>query len=88
MAMLLPCSALPPYPRWTYSPALVNVANAANVLQLPMPPKLGRLVSPVLWVVYQAVNNLRQPWDLRHCVRVGTTHSVAVVGNTSRRHGD
>ena len=61
------CSAaalpwLDPYPRRTNGPALVAVANA-NALQLPLPPKPGWPVSPVLWVLRHAVGHLRQPWD-------------------------
>ena len=47
VAMLPRCHALPPYPRRSHGPALVAVANA-NALQLPLPPKPGWPVSPVL----------------------------------------
>ena len=65
-AAALPC--LDPYPRRTNGPALVAVANA-NALQLPLPPKPGWPVSPVLWVLRQAVGHLRQPWDPRDRAR-------------------
>ena len=48
--------------------SLVAVANA-NALQLPLPPKPGWLVSPVFWVLRQAVGHLRQPWDPRDRAR-------------------
>ena len=64
------CAALPcpPYPRRTNGPASVAVANA-NALQLPLPPKPGCPVSPVLWVLRHAVGHLRQPWDPRDRAR-------------------
>ena len=62
----LPCLA--PYPRRTNGPASVAVANA-NALQLPLPPKPGWPVSPVLWVLRHAVGHLRQPWDPRDRAR-------------------
>ena len=65
-AAALPC--LDPYPRRTNGPALVAVANA-NALQLPLPPKPGWPVSPVLSVLRQAVGHLRQPWDPRDRAR-------------------
>ena len=68
VAMLLRCFALPPYPRRTNGPASVAVANA-NALQLPLPPKPGCPVSPVLWVLRHAVGHLRQPWDPRDRAR-------------------
>ena len=61
-AATLPCLA--PYPRRTNGPASVAVANA-NALQLPLPPKSGWPVSPVLWVLRHALDHLRQPWDPR-----------------------
>ena len=54
---------LAPYFEWIDGPALITFANAANALQLQLPPKPERPVSPVLWVLRQAVGNLRQPWD-------------------------
>ena len=65
-AAALPCLA--PYPRRTNGPASVAVANA-NALQLPLPPKTGWAVSPVLWVLRHAVGHLRQPWDPRDQAR-------------------
>ena len=60
VAMLLRCCALPPYPRRTNVPASVAVANA-NALHMPLPPKPGRPVSPVLSVLLHAVGHLRHP---------------------------
>ena len=68
LEVLLRCCALPPYPRRTNEPASVAVANA-NALQLRLPPKPGRPVSPVLWVLRHAVGHLRQPWDPRDQAR-------------------
>ena len=65
-AAALPCLA--PYPRRTNGPASVAVANA-NALQLPLPPKPGWPLSPVLWVLRHAVGHLRQPWDPRDRAR-------------------
>ena len=39
-----------------------------------------------LWVLYQAVDNLRLRWDPQQCGGLGTTHSVVMAGDTSRRH--
>ena len=64
VAMLQGCYALPQYPRRSNEPVLVAVANA-NALQLPLPPKPGWPVSPVLWVLRHAMGHLRQPWDPR-----------------------
>ena len=47
VAMLLLCPALPLYPQRTNGPAPVADANA-KALQLPLPPKPGWPVSPVL----------------------------------------
>ena len=65
-AAALPCLA--PYPRRTNGPASVAVANA-NALQLPLPPKPGWPVSPVLWVLRHALGHLKQPWDPRDRAR-------------------
>ena len=85
VAMLLRCFALPPYPRRTNGPASVAVANA-NALQLPLPPKPGCPVSPVLWVLRHAVGHLRQPWDPRDRARqeppVGARCPVTPVDGT------
>ena len=88
LGVLLACcsaAALPylaPYPRRTNGPALVVVANA-NALQLPLPPKPGWPVSPVLRVLRHAVGHLRQPWDPRDRARqeppVGATCPVTPV---------
>ena len=51
-----------------------------------LPPNPGRPVSPDFWVLRQAVDNLRQSWDPWHRVRVATTCSGVVAGNTIRRH--
>ena len=56
----LHCPALPLYPRRTNGSALVDIANA-HAQQLPRPPKPGRLVSPVFYVVHHAMGHLRQP---------------------------
>ena len=68
VAVLLRCCALPLYPRRTNGPASVAVANA-KALQLPLPPKPGWPVSPVLWVLRHAVGHLRRPWDPRDQAR-------------------
>ena len=68
VAMLLRCCALPLYPRRTNGPTSVAVANA-NALQLPLPPKPGWPVSPVLCVLRHAVGHLKQPWDPRNPAR-------------------
>ena len=82
--LLCCCVAVPcPYtPRRTNGPASVAVANA-NAPQLPLPPKPGWPVSPVLWVLRHAVGHLRQPWDPRDRARqelpVGATCPVTPV---------
>ena len=71
VAMLLCCHALPPYPRRSNGPTLVAVANA-NALHLPLLPKPGWPVSPVLWVLWvlrHTVGYLRHPWDPRDRAR-------------------
>ena len=79
-AAALPCLA--PYSRRTNGPASVAVADA-NALQLPLPPKPGWPVSPVLRVLRHAVGHLRQPWDPRDRARqeppVGARCPVAPV---------
>ena len=60
--MLMCCYALPPYPRRSNGLALVAVVKA-NALHLPLAPKPGWPVSPVLWVLYHALGHLKQPWN-------------------------
>ena len=55
-AMLLRCHTLPLYPRRSNRPTLVAVVNV-NALQLPLPPKLGRPVSPGFCVLRHAVGH-------------------------------
>ena len=82
--MLLCCHALPLYPQRPNGPALVAVTNA-NAQQLPLPPKPGWPVSPVLWVLRHAAGHLRQPWDPWDRERQATCR-CEMPGNFSRRH--
>ena len=56
-AILLRCYALGHYPGRSNGPLLVAVAKA-NAPQLPLPPKRGWRVSPVNWVLRNAVGHL------------------------------
>ena len=78
----VPC---PLYPRRRNGPASVAVANA-NAPHLPLPPKPGWPVSPVLWVLRHAVGHLRQPWDPRDRARQEPPCRREMPGNSSRRH--
>ena len=64
VAMPLRCYALSHYPQRSNELAFVAGANG-NAMQLPLPPKPGWPVSPVLWVLSHAVGHRRQPWDPR-----------------------
>ena len=54
-----------------------GVVLACSVL--PLPPKPGQPVSPVLWVLRQAGDKPRQPWDPRHCSG-GAKHPLCCGG--------
>ena len=64
-AALLCLAPLPPANKRT---SVIGVANA-KALQLPLRPKPGWPVSPVLRVLLHAVGHLRQPWDPRDRAR-------------------